>query len=85
MAVRWGPVRLSQTRPIPRSPDGDKNFNEKGKYQVLLLQKRQQPKLEVEKVLSLPILLFFVPFLPGFSIVALHLTNTQSFATISFK
>ena len=23
--VRWGGVRLSQTRPIPRSPSGDKN------------------------------------------------------------
>ena len=23
--VGWGPVRFSQTRPIPRSPDGDKN------------------------------------------------------------
>ena len=38
----------------------NRNFNEKGKDQVLLLQKRQQPKLEVEKVLSLPILSFFV-------------------------
>ena len=33
--VRWsGPVRLSQTSPIPRSPDGDKN--------MLLFQARSQ-------------------------------------------
>ena len=25
MWVRWGGVRLSQTRPIPRSPGGDNN------------------------------------------------------------
>ena len=24
VVVRWGGVGLSQTRPIPRSPDGDK-------------------------------------------------------------
>ena len=32
MVVGWGGVRLlSQTRPIPRSPDGDKNGTKIGK------------------------------------------------------
>ena len=30
MEVQSGPVGLSQTRPIPRSPDGDKNNCEPG-------------------------------------------------------
>ena len=46
--VGWGPVRLSQTGPIPRSPDGDNN----AKY--LCLAQVKNPSYQPHHQLILP-------------------------------
>ena len=42
--VRWGGVGLSQTRPIPRSPDGDNNNNT---VKVCYLVRAREPEKEI--------------------------------------